>query len=672
MKRFTSTVVIVVGYLFVAISIISQHSVLSEEGRSPPLTRRQTSDEKETHAHADMAAAMAAAAAAAAAQLEDLQEECEASKDGHGSIDKDYDRSTRSVGKSTPENQEKKNDHVNQEAKKESQLDTAQELPLSTTTVDPFLGRQHLLLVPRDSPDRLLLTKEITEKMKSLQSMSFPTDWEYAEGKEFAHLQNRLMRHVLSDEKIHATTVPLELRSHPGMAIVPLYPDLTARSYMMLGLKNYTELGIGPVKQALDISVAERTIFQRDVDGALMALGSGIVEVGSPVLLTSGNKDDISLKISHFIVHDDGSISPKEAPHLVIGIFSLPKVTLVPRDSSHRFIFEKSKDLALSAKRALGSSEGVDLILKSHPNLAVVQAMEPYNQENIMRVMELGVGPKENALRLSFEDVGYETSENQILLLKRPTDGFVLLPFDRRLFAGNRMIMTKYEVDSFLITAMIANDCMLTFTLNEEGSISPRNAPHLTLGSTNLAGHVDHIITKEQRMIATQRAQLDSTAPPFDEWDGYVLLLIAAHNALGVKHEVILWSLGLFGSLLALALIAIIQVIPWNACLVLLGCMCFGYVLLLTAAHNVLGGNHEVILWSLGLLGSLIALALIAIIKVVPWIAWLVLLGWMCYGVRGVIDCYLYWNCLTLCVQGVRWLWRRCTRYNQDPDIVVQ
>lgn len=128
--------------------------------------------------------------------------------------------------------------------------------------------------------------------------------------------------------------VPLELSSHPGLAVVPI-----GRRYGAYGLFDMTELGVGPTKDALRLGSLDSVIHHQfhlyqDVAGSRMRLMPLNVQVerGASVRLMGYNTTNTyywaayllstrlqSSRSSTWTINEDGSVSFLKAHHLVLG-----------------------------------------------------------------------------------------------------------------------------------------------------------------------------------------------------------------------------------------------------------------------------------------------------------------------------------------------------------------
>jgi len=294
----------------------------------------------------------------------------------------------------------------------------------------------------------------------------------------------------LSDRASGSQTVPLDLISHPGSAIVSL--DFSAGKNVFSTIGNGFLPGIGSKESAMHAfyedeclhSVENKMVFEpfNTQEGAFMYLA--VKDMNKP-----GTK---------FIINEDRSMSPKLCPTLCIGVSTYPMVLLVARDSPNRAIFKYSSEL-LREKGAEGNNISLDLI--SHPNCALVPALDQHVMKSgCISYSYLGIGPAENALKARF------SKRNEIIF--EIGGGLLMRAVSNSLAFGNFIICTK---DEFLMARRGQQ-----FMVNEEGSISPVEAPHLALGF-QVPGKANTIVSDELIAVARSLAgvKIQNTNPDF-------------------------------------------------------------------------------------------------------------------------------------------------------------
>lgn len=444
---------------------------------------------------------------------------------------------------------------------------------------------QNLVLVQRQSPYRLQLDSDVTQRLRQRQMI-------HNQGKEELmdhppwnkrrfllpdHFVETALGHVKKNQTTTSTiarqqqpsssqdpttqdnnngdrlsqttkttfSVPLLLKSHPNQAIVVASSSSTTASpmpaesgFMLLGQDNYLQLGIGSHRNALRIEwqmensdddnedqdsrrakldSAHRFELRTD-KGCVFILSADAME-GSPVSLTqlsSIHDDDatddffneeiiVNAKLHaacdhrrQFIVHKDGSISPATDRHLVLGVTPYPAVTLVPRDSRHRLIFQNAHQFW----SAPAPVNGTALILSSHPGLAVVpQSRRRFGAFQIYEMQQLGIGKAKDAIRLRSLD--YMRHHEFLLSVPFERDmSMGLLPLNLQLEENTPVLLMRYNITEMsnwiagmLLTGIRATG-NTTWIVNAEGSISPANAPHLALGCEFIPkGKVSEVIS---------------------------------------------------------------------------------------------------------------------------------------------------------------------------------
>eukprot|EP00588_Corethron_pennatum_P034102 CAMPEP_0194349516 /NCGR_PEP_ID=MMETSP0171-20130528/107136_1 /TAXON_ID=218684 /ORGANISM="Corethron pennatum, Strain L29A3" /LENGTH=243 /DNA_ID=CAMNT_0039116977 /DNA_START=2141 /DNA_END=2872 /DNA_ORIENTATION=- len=207
---------------------------------------------------------------------------------------------------------------------------------------------------------------------------------------------------------------------------------------------------------------------------------------------------DMNKPGTKFIINEDRSMSPKLCPTLCIGVSTYPMVLLVARDSPNRAIFKYSSEL-LREKGAEGNNISLDLI--SHPNCALVPALDQHVMKSgCISYSYLGIGPAENALKARF------SKRNEIIF--EIGGGLLMRAVSNSLAFGNFIICTK---DEFLMARRGQQ-----FMVNEEGSISPVEAPHLALGF-QVPGKANTIVSDELIAVARSLAgvKIQNTNPDF-------------------------------------------------------------------------------------------------------------------------------------------------------------
>lgn len=512
-----------------------------------------------------------------------------------------------------------------------------------TTNVDDILNSfltsptkgQHLTLVHKDSPYKITLDEDITYRLRRNQEVhntdlekyryspywSRPATW----GNSGSVRKNATAAAVLSNSGPHFDDsyleyVPLILKSHPGQAIVSLSGSREMSGFMISRQTDFRELGIGDENAAVEILLLDLPALQADLveeggrpfvlqtkDKATFIVGSNIRE-GAPISLTSlslpRKRDNRMLtwllqrsdsyyyeERCFFVINDDGTLSPILKPNLVIGISPLPTVTLVRRDSPHRFLFRFAEQFW----SAPAPVDGVPLELASHPGFAVAPSSRDYHPVPFMTMQELGFGSVENALRLYSLD-SYE--HHQFLLTTRSA-GYEKMLVTREFYfqEGTPLLLLGYSTGTtdwwsvllFMFTRFffVNSQGHATWIVNEEGSISPLLAPGLALGCEYAQNsRTDQMVPAEHRLLAQQRATLPSRFTRNDDREDSVIyfgFLDTLHAGLYMAS-----TSGKMAHLMCFFLlwvaIAIVSLIPYQIWVMILMSFCLGKETALTFA----------------------------------------------------------------------------------------
>lgn len=143
--------------------------------------------------------------------------------------------------------------------------------------------------------------------------------------------------------------VPLTLRSHPGLAVVPLELNETESPKA-----RFFSMGIGAAKHATRVRMQGRFIV-RNYDGFVLHVDESRFESGRPVKLSKFTRQDNSGLITtdipktfcegpcarHWVVNEDGTISPGVNRHLCLGIQN-PRLTLVIANSPRKILLDQA------------------------------------------------------------------------------------------------------------------------------------------------------------------------------------------------------------------------------------------------------------------------------------------------------------------------------------------
>jgi len=285
----------------------------------------------------------------------------------------------------------------------------------------------------------------------------------------------------LREGNVSTTGLPLVLSSHPGHAIVPImdhYDYLPVFGY-------FCGLGIGSAESAMKVSY-DNQFITRIEDGAVMTVFNDWLNEGIEIEIKPGptskrehfqqiNKSSASKR---FIINENGTVSTATKPNLVLGLGYYPKLYLVDRFSANRAIF-KNVDALLQSDQSCfadnGNGNGIPLELASHPKYAVTSRSSFIPTRLSVGQMKLGIGPEENALKVVYR-------KNKLIVVG-PNNFHLCSPY-----AGSSILLTgskiPYASQPLLLKLLIffLFDKMSDFSINNDGTISPLNAPHLALG----------------------------------------------------------------------------------------------------------------------------------------------------------------------------------------------
>ena len=306
--------------------------------------------------------------------------------------------------------------------------------------------------------------------------------------------------------------IKLELSSHPGQAICF---DEGSQTY--LGFKS-RRLVVGTVESAISVvydAKARRFVVpggplaymycgpSHGNEGDLLYVGipSPIISSVLPVTYTRNNNSDL-------IVNEDGTMSPRASPDIVLAAKTTPQIVLVKRDSPCRLILKHGdglqRNLAPSASHDT-AVEGTNVFpsdLASHPGRALVCDSEQRGGHLVGCVLNLDSATSSDAVRLIFDgkkigavvdkDGEFHCKYNFTMALGS-NYGKNALPFVVR---DTKRKMFKKE-----------SAFGLYWILNSDGSISPLYAPDRALGVHCLGG-AELAVSPEQRALARSEAKL--------------------------------------------------------------------------------------------------------------------------------------------------------------------
>jgi len=257
--------------------------------------------------------------------------------------------------------------------------------------------------------------------------------------------------------------LPLELSSHPHKGIAYLSTYLGATNALKkLGI---FFAGIGP-KEGSACVIREGNLLQCVKNNDILRSYHKPVN-GTAVLWNSA--DEHAKQNSGWIIRQDGKVSPEQAPHLCLGALPQCGLHLVSRDSQNRLTFEYHLELKESQNNLIpNDKKGIPLTLSSHPNCGVVYRSEsPTFEVHNFTVVHLCIGgPSESSALARF-------SKSKELVLDEH-GGIVMFVVGGLLERGRGVIAKRYNCDQPRPGQ--------PFQVNDDGSISPVDAPHIALG----------------------------------------------------------------------------------------------------------------------------------------------------------------------------------------------
>jgi hypothetical protein len=270
-----------------------------------------------------------------------------------------------------------------------------------------------------------------------------------------------------------------------------------------------------------------------------------------------------------FIVQQDGSLSPIQAQHLVIGVNPYPAVTLVERYSVHRLLFKNADHFW----KAPAPVNGTPLVLKSHPGLVVTAGPLYKGAFTIAEVQDLVVAPIGELEILNFTSLDYRKHHE---FRFRTTSMMELMPMNLQLDLNVPLRLMKYNVSdrklaNTLLSALLYRTGNATWIINSDGSISPLKAPHLALGCQYIYEYVDPQFAAQQRFIW---GPPDRRQVPDAEVE-----LSPGHMRVLHQFLIVLFLTGFYKHVLftaALILLFLIRLVPWLIWMTILVRLLFG------------------------------------------------------------------------------------------------
>jgi len=283
----------------------------------------------------------------------------------------------------------------------------------------------------------------------------------------------------LADFDYGPTGLPLELSSHPGKGIARVEDFLKAQSEY-INRKGLCFAAIGPKEGSLRV-IRQGNSIRCTQSNCFFRIYHSIVD-GAP-LVWSSPEEKVEAK-AEWIIRDDGKVSPVQATNLCLGTSPLCHLHLVEKDSSNQIIFENYLELKETQNHVHRSErKRIPLKLSSHPSCGIRYRVGTPNWDiQFITIFPLfiGGGPEEKSIRARLSEKG------EIILDE--TGKCVVRAVGNILEDGNAMIGTIDNSDQPRPGQ--------PFQVNDNGSISPVEAPHLVLGFPQV-GTVSNALSSE-------------------------------------------------------------------------------------------------------------------------------------------------------------------------------
>mmetsp|Transcript_41956 Transcript_41956/g.98324 ORF Transcript_41956/g.98324 Transcript_41956/m.98324 type:complete len:423 (-) Transcript_41956:713-1981(-) len=267
--------------------------------------------------------------------------------------------------------------------------------------------------------------------------------------------------------------LPLELSSHPGKGILSTCDFLGPQTNSRL-CKNF--VGIGPKEGSVCV-IREGNLLRWSKTNQTLRCFLQFIS-GSP--LVWDDSEEQATQKGEWIIRDD-KIASLQAPHLCVGTTPQCHLHLVPRDSRNRLVFENHVELRESQNQIIPKDrKGIPLTLSSHPNCCIIYRSfdpiidiksHPTIDIKSITVASLFIGgPLESSALARF-------SKNGELVLDEH-GGLVMRTVFNILSEGIAVTGTRDNCDQPRLGQ--------PFQVNDDGSISPVEAPHFVLGFPEL------------------------------------------------------------------------------------------------------------------------------------------------------------------------------------------
>jgi hypothetical protein len=292
-------------------------------------------------------------------------------------------------------------------------------------------------------------------------------------------------------------TAPLTLASHAGLAIAPQWD-----APFVFGDVTVFDTGLGPSELALSARLEElSTVFRGKTTTSFFLVADppqgiqeemvfdvkfGLFREGTQIGLLYGAKKSDTFDTGnfsrHYLLNDDGTVSPSNYPSLVFGVASNrldnSRIILAAKDSPGCLVFENAAHLR--------RGEDAALTLTSHPGMAIVPIVAEKLYEERYYSTGIGIGPADGAVVAGLQDMTHtfrgETSKCSFLLAKKQlsfVDELVLDIEGGDMSVGTRLNLLREVGDGINLTFTPYGGRL--FTVNEDGTVSPQTAPELVL-----------------------------------------------------------------------------------------------------------------------------------------------------------------------------------------------
>ena len=291
--------------------------------------------------------------------------------------------------------------------------------------------------------------------------------------------------------------MPLTLSSHPGKAVVPLtdIPHAAGNTWSIIGV------GVGPSQHASHATF-EQGFLTRTPDERVLDIDRWSFHEGNRLwFLRSIHEHPRSTRISksgrsgrQFRLNRNGTLSPMKHKHLVLGITSqVDNEGEYPCDGDALVVElgdQGSRDtLILEHADRLRRGEMAPLTLVSHEGQAIVcKTASPKPVAEWSVFPHIGVGRAEVAINAHL--IGNE-------FLTRVDDDRCFDIHHWRMHAGNRICLLRSQNGHPKRTRTRISPLKpggRSFSINADGSISPKAAPHLVLCKSQEAQAIDYTL----------------------------------------------------------------------------------------------------------------------------------------------------------------------------------